>query len=42
MMKKSEVKQLVIDYLVDEELVSDKELEATSDHAVSENTVELK
>ena len=41
-MKKSEVKQLVIDYLVDEELVSDEELEATSDHAVSENAVELK
>jgi len=41
-MKKSEVKQLVIDYLVDEELVPDEELEATSDHDVSENTVELK
>ena len=41
-MKKSEVKQLVIDYLVDEELVSDEELEATSDHVVSENAVELK
>jgi len=38
-MKKSEVKQLVIDYLVDEELV---ELEATGDHAISENAVEFK
>jgi len=40
-MKKSEVKELVVDYLIEEELVPDKELEASS-YAISENAVELK
>jgi len=40
-MKKSKVKELVVDHLIEEELVSDEELEA-SNSVISENAVELK